>query len=317
MTEMPGQQVVKRTLYNHQAKIQGHQTEPMSSFEVELPPELITMKDGSNFLLIDDKSDERIIVFSGGAGVEVMSKRDFFMDGTFKSCCQQFHQRYTIHADLGGSKNESNIHPVAFAFLPNKNKQTYLRLFRNILEHVPQWNPSSVTADYETAVVSSLREVFPSVHVHGCYFHMKQCIWRKVQELGMTREYRENEEVRMQIRMRAALAFLRPEDVSNGWLEIHSTSPDVTKLTEFYDYFVESRLDNDEIPVSTWSCYEWRHRTTNTVEGWHSKINNILGRSNSKVKDVVGVLKTEAESTACAFMRAELNMDGKRIHNEE
>lgn len=313
VTEMPGQQIVKRTLYNHRAKLQGNQKEPKSSLEVELPAELVTMKDGSNFLLKDDKSDERLIVFSAQAGIEVLKrKQHFFMDGTFKSCSKQFYQIYTIHADLGSSENESNIHPVVFAFLPNKKKETYLRLFRIILEHVPEWNPGTVTVDFEAAVISALREVLPAVNVYGCYFHMKQCLWRKVQELGLTREYRENEEVRMQVRMCAALAFLRPEDISDGWLEIHSKSPDVTKLAEFFDYFVERWLENDEIPVSLWSCYGRRHRTTNAVEGWHSKINNMLVKRNPKVKDVIGVMRTEAESTACAIMRRELNMDGKR-----
>lgn len=37
-------------------------------------------------------------------------------------------------------------------------------------------------------------------------------------------------EARMKIRVYAALACLPSEDVADGWLEIHSKSPDITKL---------------------------------------------------------------------------------------
>lgn len=169
-----------------------------------------------------------------------------------------------------------------------------------------------MTVDFEPAAISALTVVFPSVEVHGCHIHMKKCLCRKVRELGLTREYRENEEVRLHIRMCAALAFLRPEDVFDGWLEIHSQPPDVAKLSEFFDYFVERWLENSEVPVSLWSCYRRRHRTTNAVEGWHNKINNFLGKPNPKIKDVIKCMKTEAENSACALMRTELSMEGKR-----
>ena len=54
---------------------------------------------------------------------------------------------------------------------------------------------------------------------------MRKCIWRKVQDLGLACEYMKNEEVRMVSRMVAALALRRPEDVPDGWLEIHSRVP--------------------------------------------------------------------------------------------
>lgn len=313
VTEMPEQQVTKRSLYRHRAKSQGNQREPESSEEVVLEMGMLTMTDGSSFLLKDDNTGGRLIIFSGALGKEALrSKQDFFIDGTFKSCSKQFSQIYTIHADFGSSKNETNIYPVIFALLPNKRKETYIRLFRLLIEAIPEWNPARVTVDFESAAISALKVVFPAVEVKGCYFHMRKCIWRKVQDLGLACEYMKNEEVRMIIRMCAALAFLRPEDVPDGWLEIHSRVPDNEKLSGFLDYFVERWMENEEVPVELWSCYNRRHRTTNSVEGWHNKINTELGRPNPRVKDLINCLKKEAESSACALIRAQLNMEGKR-----
>lgn len=291
----------------------GNQKEPKSRDEIVLDEECLKMTDGSSFLLSDDSTGQRILLFSGEKGRESLkNSKIFFMDGTFKSCSKQFAQIYTIHADFESKGEETNVHPVIFALLPNKKRETYVRMFRLILDVIPEWKPQKINLDFEAAAISALREVFPAAEINGCFFHMKKCLWRRVQELGLTNDYRENEEIRVHIRMCAALAFLKPEHVEEGFAEIHSQAPENEKLTKFFDYFVDQWLENTEIPVSLWSCYQRRHRTTNAVEGWHHRINSILLNPKPKVKDVVKCLKKEAEVTNRMYMRMELRMEGKK-----
>jgi hypothetical protein len=40
---------------------------------------------------------------------------------------------------------------------------------------------------------------------------------------------------------------------------------------EFFDYFIEQWLVNEEIPVVRWICYHRRHRANNAVESWNNK----------------------------------------------
>ena len=40
-------------------------------------------------------------------------------------------------------------------------------------------------SDFELLLVQSLELQFPSACIHGCYFHFTQCLWRKVQSLGL------------------------------------------------------------------------------------------------------------------------------------
>lgn len=239
VTELPVEEHLKRNMRRQRSAALGNQADPKTREEIQLGEELLKMSDGGNFLLADDESSERILIFCSEKGKECLSSRShFFMDGTFKSCSKQFAQIYTIHADLGGQDNETNVFPVVFALLPNKKVETYVRLFRLITEAVPQWNPMKINIDFEAATISALRKIFPSAEISGCYFHMKQCLWRKIQELGMTEDYKENAEVRTRLRMCAALAFLKEEDVGEGWLEIHSNAPSNEKLTKFFDYFI-------------------------------------------------------------------------------
>ena len=49
------------------------------------------------------------------------------MDGTFKLCPEIFYQIYIIHA-----LNNNQVFRHVFALLPNKNEDTYNRLFREV-----------------------------------------------------------------------------------------------------------------------------------------------------------------------------------------
>lgn len=314
VTEIPAQATTKRTLQRQRCKSQGNQTEPENREDVVLDEDLLKMNDGSSFLLADDNSlGERILIFSGNIGREGLNNcEDFLMDGTFKSSSKQFSQIYSIHADFGSSEEETNIYPVAFALLPDKKKETYVKLFRLIIQAIPNWKPKKVNVDFEAAAIMALQEVFPAAQIQGCYFHLKKCLWRKVQELGLTRDYKENEEVRTVIKMCASLAFLKPEDVVDGWLEIYSQNPGNPKLIEFFDYFTERWLENEQISIQLWNCYKRRHRTTNAVEGWNNKVNSTFQKPRPRVKDLVQTLKMEAENSAVIYMRMQLNLDGKR-----
>ena len=86
---------------------------------------------------------------------------------------------------------------------------------------------------------------------------MKKCLWRKIQNLGLSEEYRTNEEVKLHVNMCAALAFLKPEEVQDGWLQVYAEAPDHDnpKLEELFNYFVEAWLENDQIPMQMWNCY--------------------------------------------------------------
>ncbi|XP_054281223.1 uncharacterized protein LOC128998893 [Macrosteles quadrilineatus] len=154
-----------------------------------------------------------------------------------------------MHVDmLGSNAQETNVTPVLFALLPDKKKATYVRMFRMILDQVPRWNPEQVIIDFEISVVDALKEVFPCVNIQGCYFHFTQCLWRKVQDVGLASLYSRDEEIRRTIRMSAALAFLKPEDVDAGWIFVQGQTPSSEKVTESFDYFVDQWLENPAFP---------------------------------------------------------------------
>ena len=144
---VPTFQSIDSTLYAIRNKSQGNQKEPLKREDIVLNENILAMNDGT-FLLADLKEPpkERMLIFSSPRGMECLAScKNFFADGTFKSCSKQFAQLYTFHADLGSSDDETNVVPVLYALLPDKKKETYIRMLRAILKEVPSWKPESVS----------------------------------------------------------------------------------------------------------------------------------------------------------------------------
>ena len=55
---------------------------------------------------------------------------------------------------------------------------------------VPEASPVEVVSDFETALWSSFRKVYPDVRMKGCSFHHCQAIYRKINDLGLGTRYK-------------------------------------------------------------------------------------------------------------------------------
>ena len=54
---------------------------------------------------------------------------------------------------------------------------------------------------------------FPGIVKTGCFFHLAQCVWRKVQAEGLQVRYQADHEFARWILMIPALAFVPPNNV--------------------------------------------------------------------------------------------------------
>jgi hypothetical protein len=261
--------------------------------------EFAVTKNGDQFLLAEEGEEEKILVFGTVAFLQKLCNADYvYMDGTFKVVPNLFLQLYTLH----GLHNGEMI-PYIYALLPNKNQEIYRRLFRLLQDKAAEnnliFNPRNFQIDFEFPVVQSLRVIFPNAAVHGCLFHFTQCIWRKVQNLGLTKLFRDNREVRRTIRRVAALPFLRLEDIDDAWLTICAEKPDFSALEQFMDYVVFTWIGDDEENTAKFSREMWNHhnnfgpRTTNHIEGWHYCLNRAIGKSHPNLFEFINSIKEQ------------------------
>ena len=130
-------------------------------------------------------TNSRILAYSSDEQLRHLANANtWFMDGNFKMSPPGFKQLYVIHASLG----DSSI-PVVFAFLERKNQATYDDLFQAIQDKIDELdldaNPDTIICDFEQSVIQSIQNIFGDIEIQGCFYHLTQSTYRKVQGLQM------------------------------------------------------------------------------------------------------------------------------------
>ena len=306
IAKLPEERYLKRTIQSIRHREIGAPVEPRNVSELVIPPNFQQLHDGTLFLLYDSgPSNDRILIFSTQNNIELLGKADnVFSDGTFSSAPSKlFYQLYTVHAAVLGT-----VIPVVYALLPNKTFATYDRMYLAIKNLIsPQISIKSWMMDFENAAIKAVRKNFPLVEVSGCFFHLQQCIWRKIQSLGLTAAYRESDEkFALSAKSMAAVAFVPVADVHAAFEELISGANFDPRMEEVVEYFENTWLGRQSalgsrqepiFPVELWNMYERsknnEHRTNNHIEGWHRRFQAVLQCSNTTVFKCIDAIKVE------------------------
>jgi hypothetical protein len=91
---------------------------------------------------------------------------------------------------------------------------------------------------------TSSGSLFPGVIIKGCRFHLGQAWWRKIQNLGLAKEYKKRgSEVSKWLHHFFGLAFLEPDEVADCFAEnLIQDMPSDMKVEAFADYVLSTLL---------------------------------------------------------------------------
>ena len=79
---------------------------------------------------------------------------------------------------------------------------------------------------YMQSVINSVKTVLGShVNIHGCFYHLTQSTRQKIQKLGLSTVYRDDDDVKHWCGMLDALAFLPLADVAEGMSYTRANMP--------------------------------------------------------------------------------------------
>lgn len=73
--------------------------------------------------------------------------------------------------------------------------------------------PLFFVSDFELAVVSTIKEIFPVAEHTGCHFHFAQAIYRAIQICGLHSLYIKNPDIASELNKLISLAFVPVEDI--------------------------------------------------------------------------------------------------------
>ena len=232
-----------------------------------LPPVLTTRPDinlegkfrettsGEPFLQAEDGDINKILIFTTADNISHLCNADrIYCDGTFYTAPPMFDSIFTIHAFVG-----SAMFPLVFTLLPKRDKHTYTRLFTLLKEicqrHNQTFSPTSVSLDFECASRSATVEAFQAAELKGCLFHYCKAIWKKTQEFGLQRDYKDLPDVNKLVRRAAALPLLPLDKVEYYWLHTLEDAPDREDCTKLTDYVTETWIEG-RFPLPTWNHYQ-------------------------------------------------------------
>jgi hypothetical protein len=118
------------------------------------------------FLLVNDS--KKYFNISCKTNLQFLIPIDvLYVDGTFKSAPNFFHQLLTIHELSNGQ-----YVPLAFFLLANKHQTSYEDVFRYTVSEAAKLCvnvfPTIVYADFETAIHNAVTTVWPGCEVKAC-----------------------------------------------------------------------------------------------------------------------------------------------------
>ena len=262
---------IERSL--HRAQRRGQPKVPSSAAEAcqLLQEEGIAMEYGRNMqMMLDDDTGEIALVFYSPdmerflAGAESIN-----FDGTFFVVPSQFYQLFSIHFLY-----KDHTFPLFYVLMTSKSASLYLKVFQFIKNRFPDFSPMSSMSDFEVASSDAFQTVYPDAELFHCHFHYSQCIWRKVQKVGLTLLYKRDALFKSFVQKIMSLPYLPPSLISptadiilQGY---HSSAANSTQVGELKRYITRFWLG--KIGAEKLSVHSIENATNNTVESFHSRL---------------------------------------------
>ncbi|XP_055956217.1 uncharacterized protein LOC130012399 [Patella vulgata] len=137
--------------------------------------------------------EHRHLMFATQTQLELLKTcKRWFMDGTFKVVSKKAVFPVVVHTWF--FKKRGQYEAGTAMFCPD-DKEVVRRL---VLRHIKERYQPAVECgmlDFEPGCWSAIRKVFPGMKLKGCVFHWKQCVWRKVQGVGLAGTYYERKTI--------------------------------------------------------------------------------------------------------------------------
>ena len=170
-------------------------------------------------------------------------------------------------------------------FLPaNKHPMSYENVLRHTVSEAAKLGvnvfPTIVFADFKTAIHNAVTTVWPGLEVKACRFHLGQSWWRKIQALGLSKQYRKKDsEVSQFLKKIFGLSLLSPPEGCDCFtLDFLSNLPNDKRVEQFCDHLLENYIDlGSTFPPPVWSeCTASSLRTINACESIHGHFNALF-----------------------------------------
>lgn len=301
--------IVKRT------RPSVHGKEPTSLEGFVVPEELQKTVNGVQFFhgVVESKG-EKALIFTTEKDLRRLAQSRFWVaDATFDTVPGLFRQLFSIHGSVG--PDHTSTVPIVYALMQSKAELLYQHVLQQIGEIATQFdielNPSVILTDFERGMITAFQREFPESRHSGCFFHLSQNIWKRVQNNGLVQKFKASSGIYFEHYKRIqALAFLPPAEIPKGFEILLKELPEdfLPIVSYLEEYYVLGRKKAGRkgvrtqplFPPSLWSVHqnvtEGLPRTTNLVEAWHSRWAKVVGAQHVGTIKMIEELRLEQKS---------------------
>jgi hypothetical protein len=176
--------------------------------------------------------------------------------------------------------------------MSRRRKRDYKAVLEAVIELVRNKRVQKIVADFENAMWRAVSSTLPNVNMNGCLFHWSQCIWRKVQDIGLAVAYRENGPTQKFVRKLFALPCLPAEHIPAAFDQLAREPSEA--VAPLLNYIRDTWIEGDLWPPAVWCVFNQSTRTNNDVEGYHRRINEKARNQAHQLYKLIPLLHSES-----------------------
>jgi hypothetical protein len=200
--------------------------------------------------------------------------------------------------------------PFVFGLLLNKKQETYFQFLIDLKEKCKQLNlilePKEIVVDFESAIHKACSAVWNNVIIVGCRFHLCQSWYRKIQQLGLGKDCKDNNSlIDNYLKLYFGMQFLGTHEVLDFFnTELFYLIPNNdSRVIQFRNYLYENYIStNSTFPPTIWaSSLKFLYRTTNNCESFHAKFNSSFYNTHPNIFLFTQVLLSYQTDIQCIF----------------
>ena len=168
--------------------------------------------------------------------------------------------------------------------------------------------------DFEIYVHEAVHSVWPNIIIKACQLHLGQTWYRKIQNLGLSKKYKDPEsDIGKWLKTFYGLNYLDSSDVADCFaFDILLDAPDDEKAMEFADCILNTYVDdNAKFSRKIWADPNLdTKRTTNCCENFHRQLGTMFYHSHPIIFNFVEKCKsiqTNNHLKICGFTSGTIN----------
>ena len=151
-------------------------------------------------------------MFASQRQLELLGRaKRWYVDATFNVVKPPFTQLWSIHAFVKSGDDTKQL-PLLFCVMSGKRKRNYRAVLRAVIRSLPT-QPAVKEIVLEAATWNAISSVLQDVSMMGCCFHWTQAVWGKIQEVGLQRDYMQDNATYKILRKLMCLPFLPAEHI--------------------------------------------------------------------------------------------------------